>query len=78
MVKRSKVVIIQGMTKNHTPDELETVLAEKLVAYMRQVICGYKDSDIDAQVSALAARCFELSTPGLSDKNRAAIFWTET
>ena len=77
MVKRSKVVIIQGMTKNHTPDELEKEMAEMMLEHMRYFIQGLNSSDIDAQVSALAARCFELSTPGLSDKNRAAIFWSE-
>jgi hypothetical protein len=65
------------MNNNPTPDELETTMAELMIAYMRNFIQAYKTSDIDAQVSALAARCFELSTPGLSDKNRAAIFWTE-
>ena len=77
MVKRSKVVIIQGMTKNHTPDDRETVMAEVMLLQMQNIIRKHCISDIDAQVSALAARCFELSTPGLSDKNRAAIFWSE-
>ena len=68
---------ITVMTKPQTPDELETVMAELMLAYMRNFVQAYKSSDIEAQVSALAARTFELSTPGLSDKNRAAIFLTE-
>lgn len=71
------LMTITDMTKPQTPDELETAMAEVMLAYMRNFIKAHSTSDIEARIAGLSARCLELATPGLSEKNRAAIFWSE-
>ena len=65
------------MTKQLTPDELETAMAEVMLLQMQNIIRKHCISDIEARIAGLAARCLELATPGLSERNRAAIFWSE-
>jgi len=71
------LMTITDMTKPQTPDELETVIAEVMLAYMRNFIETSCKGDIEARIAGLSARCLELATPGLSERNRAAIFWSE-
>ena len=68
---------VLDMTKPQTPDELETLMAKVMTSHMRYVIEATCDGDIEARIAGLSARCLELATPGLSERNRAAIFWSE-
>ena len=77
MYKNIFLMTITDMTKPQTPDELETAMAEVMLAYMRNFIETSCKGDIEARIAGLAARCLELATPGLSERNRAAIFWSE-
>ena len=64
--KRKIFLTITDMTKPQTPDELETAMAEVMLAYMRNFIETSCKGDIEARIAGLAARCLELATPGLS------------
>ena len=77
MYKNIFLMTITDMTKPQTPDELETAMAEVMLAYMRNFIETSCKGDIEARIAGLSARCLELATPGLSERNRSAIFWSE-
>ena len=58
-----------------TRDELETIQARAVLEFARNQItwqCG----DEHAVIAAIIARALELATPQLSERNRAAIFWS--
>ena len=58
-----------------TRDELETIQAQAVLEFARNQIT-WCDGDEHAVIAAIIARALELATPQLSDRNRAAIFWS--
>ena len=54
---------------------LETIQARAVLEFARNQIT-WCDGDEHAVIAAIIARALELATPQLSDRNRAAIFWS--
>ena len=65
---------ISGMT----PDEIELQCAKEVLLSARfRARYHCQPGDLEAVTAAILVLALELATPQLSDRNRAAIFWSE-